>query len=129
MFEDDELSAFNNTTLKHTCSFCNKEIKLCPCSDINNKLKFCDLICAKLYYDNVEHFTIDIKRYNNYYNECQLSKKARDVFERCRWLVFEQLPIYQPSQSDPAFNNPKLMRKVYNKTLSPVLFKSIGAYE
>lgn len=126
MFEDDELNAF---TSKNTCSFCHKEIKLFPAQSVDNKLKFCDLICAKLHYDNTEHFTLDIKRYNNYYNEHELSKKATDTYEKCRFVLFEQLPIYQPLPTDEAFNNPELMKKIYSKALTPVLFKAIGAYD
>lgn len=126
MFEDDEL---NNFTAKTTCSFCNKEIKMFPAQSMDNKYKFCDLICAKLFYDNKEHFVLDIKRYNNYFNECELSKKAMEIYDKCRFMLFEQLPVYQPLQTDEAFNNPELMKKIYNKVLSPVLFKSIGVYD
>lgn len=141
MFEDDELnngfSGFGNnneltglmSNMKSKCNFCNKEIKMFAAQSMDGKLKFCDLVCAKLYYDNNEHFTFDSKKYNNYYNENELSKKAKEIYDKCRFVLFEQLPIYQPLQTDPAFNNPELMRKIYNKILTPVLFKSIGAYE
>ena len=123
MFEDDEVLEFNSSLMNTTCSFCGKCIKEFPASSVDGKWKFCDLICAKLFYDNKEHFVIDIKRYNNYYNEGQLSKKASDIFERCGDIVFEQLPIYKPLETDPAFNDPRLMRKIYNKILAPGLFK------
>ena len=126
MFEDEES---NNFSTKNVCSFCHKTIKMFPAQSIDSKYKFCDLICAKLFFDNNEHFTLDIKRYNNYYNEHEISKKATDIYERCRYLLFEQLPIYQPLQNDLAFNNPELMKKIYNKVLNPVLFKHIGACE
>lgn len=121
MFEDDEIL--------NVCSFCGKEINMFPASSSDGKFKFCDLICAKLFYDNNEKFVLDIKRYNNYFNEGQLSDKASRIYEQCRFMMFEQLPVYVPVQTDPAFNNPHLMKKVYNSVLSPVLFKSIGAYE
>lgn len=129
MFEDDELSSFNDTNLNHTCCFCGKDIKFFPASSTDGKLRFCDVICAKLYYDNVERFTFDVKKYNNYFNEGELSKKAKEVFERCRFVIFEQLPVFRPLKGEEAYNNPELMYKMYNKILSPVLFKSIGAYE
>ena len=131
MFEDGEiqsLSMTNNVMTKH-CDFCKKKIKLMPVQDTSNTLNFCDIICAKLYYDNVKHFNINIKQYNNYYNEDDLNKKAKDIYSRCRNVIFEQLPVYKPTETDDAFNNPELMHKKYNKILSPVLFKSIGAYE
>ena len=123
MFEDDDVLEFNMPMMNTTCSFCGKHIKDFPASSIDGRLKFCDLICAKLFYDNNEHFTLDIKKYNNYYNEGQLSKKARDIFERCNGIVFEQLPIYKPVETDPTHGDAKLMRKIYNKTLTPGLFK------
>ena len=137
MFEDNEINSFegiesfgfNGTSMKHTCSFCHKDIKFFPAQSIDGKLNFCDIICAKLYYDNVEQFTLNVKKYNNYYNEGELSKKAKDIYEKCRFVLFEQLPIYKPLPNDSVYNNPELMHKMYNKILSPVLFKSIGAYE
>ena len=126
MFEDDELST-NNITNK--CEFCSKTIKQLPASSIDGKLKFCDILCAKLYCDNFGKFVFDIKKYNTYYNEGQLDKKAKEIFERCRFLMFEQLPIYKPLSDDPIIDDPKMMKKIYSKILSPVLFKSIGAYE
>lgn len=118
MFEDDETSEFGTH-----CSFCCKVVKDFPAMSTDGRFKFCDLICAKLFYDNNERYTIDIKRYNNYYNEGQLSKKASDIFERCNDIVFEQLPIFRPVETDAAYNNPKLMRKIYNKILTPGLFR------
>ena len=129
MFEDDEVNSFNTNQFKSCCSFCGHEIEQFPASSIDNKFKFCDLICAKLYYDNNERFTFDVKRYNNYYNEGQLSEQAKELYERCRFILFEQLPVYKPTDSDPAKGDPNLMRKVYDKVLSPVLFEAIGAYE
>lgn len=127
MFEDDELQL--NNIMNNKCEFCNKVIKQLPASSTDGKLKFCDIICAKLYYDNFGKFTFDIKKYNTYYNEGQLDKKAKEIFERCRFLMFEQLPIYKPLDDDPIIDDPKMMKKIYNKILSPILFKSIGAYE
>ena len=127
MFEDDEIEELKD--IKSKCNFCKKEIKLFPASSIDGSLKFCDLVCAKLYYDNVQKFTFDVKKYNNYYNEGELNKKAKEVYEKCRFVLFEQLPVFIPSPSDECYNNPELQHKLYNKILSPVLFKSIGAYE
>ena len=117
MFEDGE-NTFNDSCLNDKCSFCGKVIKMFPASNSDNTLKFCDLICAKLYYDNVQHFLFDVKRYNNYYNEYQLSDKAREVFDRCRFVMFEQLPVYRPLKTDETYNDPKLMKKIYDKILS-----------
>ena len=123
MFEDSEILEFN-VSLRASCSFCGKTIKNCPASSVDGKWKFCDLICAKLFYDNHEHFIFDITRYNNYYNDGQLSKKAASVFELCNDVVFEQLPVYKPLPTDASYDNPKLMRKIYGKILTPGLFKS-----
>lgn len=131
MFEDNETNEFElmNSNMKSKCSFCDKEIKMFPAQSIDGKLKFCDLVCAKLYYDNKERFTFDSKKYNNYYNENELSKKAKEIYDKCRFVLFEQLPVYKPMPGEEVFDNPELMRKIYNKILTPVLFKSIGAYE
>ena len=131
MFEDNDNDdfGFSISNLKKTCSFCGKDIKFFPAQSVDGKLKFCDVICAKLYYDNIDKFTFDVKKYNNYFNEGELSKKAREIYDKCRFVIFEQLPVFKPEPNDPILKEPELMHKAYNKILSPVLFKSIGAYE
>ena len=110
MFEDNELF---DKSLNSQCSFCGKDIKLIPIQSLDDTLKFCDIICAKLYYDNVHHFIFNTKLYNNYFVEGQLSKSAAAVYERARYIIFEQLPIYKPLPNEVEFNNPELMYKRY----------------
>ncbi len=111
---------FEDVELEKSCMYCNKVIKSMPVQDVNEKLRFCDLVCAKLYYDNVDKFTIDINRYNNYFNNGELSRQANDIYSKIRWFMFEQLPQY--ITSDP----PEQAIKTYKSILNPTLFKSIG---
>ena len=117
MFEEDEIQ------LNSCCSFCNKKIKFMPLSSIDKSLKFCDIICAKLYYDNVGKFEINKTEYNNYYINDQLSKKAKDIYNKVGAIMFKQLPIYSPLINDEAYGNPELMKKKYTKILTPTLLK------
>ena len=119
MFEDDENIEIS---FDNHCSFCGKKIKFMPLSSVDKKLKFCDLVCAKLYYDNKEHFAINRIEYNNYYINDQLSKKAKEVFGRVGSILFKQLPIYKPLPTDVAYNCPELMKKKYSKILTPSLY-------
>ena len=130
MFEDDEYASFSKSSaMKNTCSFCGKDIKMLPAQSVDGELKFCDLICAKLYYDNIGHFKFDVKRYNDYYNEESLSKKAYDIYDKYRFIMFEQLPVYKPSPGDPTYGNLELMKKVYDKDVMSVVIKMIRACE
>ena len=117
MFEDDEI------LLDSHCDFCKKKIKFMPLTSLDKSLKFCDYVCAKLYYDNVNKFEINKSEYNNYYNNDQISKKAKDIYNKVGKILFKQLPIYVPSTSDEAYGNPELMKKKYMKILTPTLFK------
>ena len=120
MFEDGESNSFSLVSL---CSFCNKKIKFMPLSSLDKSLKFCDIICAKLYYDNVDKFEINRIEYNNYYNNDQLSKRARDIYNKVGNVMFKLLPIYKPNETDEEYGNKELMKRKYFKMLSPVLFK------
>ena len=120
MFEDGESNSFSLVSL---CSFCNKKIKFMPLSSLDKSLKFCDIICAKLYYDNIDKFEINRIEYNNYYNNDQLSKRARDIYNKVGNVMVILLPSYKANETDEEYGNKELMKRKYFKMLSPVLFK------
>ena len=125
MFDENEL----NATMCKTCSFCGKDIKLMPAQDISNKLDFCDIICAKLYYDNIERFIFNVKQYNTYYEHGGLTKRAMETFGKARWFMFELMPVYVPNPNEPEYNQPELMIRRYRSILNPTLLKSIGVVD
>ena len=120
MFDEND-----NVTLQLTshCNFCKKKIKFMPVNSLDRTLKFCDIICAKLYYDNVEKFEINRNEYNNYYINDQISKKAKEVYNKVGGVMFKLLPVYAPNEKDEAYGDVELMKRKYFKMLSPVLFK------
>ena len=98
--------------LKVTCDFCNKkskhayvnaleyadETKLYDSNNIPNSfktLKFCDLICAKLYDTNVHRISIDYDEYRKAYNKKELSENSKIIYEKCKHKLFSQLLIYK----------------------------------
>ena len=87
MFETNE-----DTTMIKRCAFCNKKIKGMPASSIDKSLLFCDIICAKLYYDNIERFTFNRREYNSFYVNDQLSNTANEIFAHVGGIMFELLP-------------------------------------
>ena len=103
-----------------------KEIKQMPAQDTTGSLNFCDVVCAKLYYDNVQRFTFNAKQYNIYFEQGELTKRAADVFGKARWFVFELMPVYIPRPCEIEHNRPDLMIKRYRSILNPTLLKSIG---
>ena len=87
MFETNE-----DTTMIKRCAFCNKKIKGMSASSIDKSLLFCDIICAKLYYDNIERFTFNKREYNSFYVNEQLSNTANEIFAHVGGIMFELLP-------------------------------------
>jgi hypothetical protein len=97
--------------LKLTCNFCGKKSKhacvngleydglnLYDSNNINNSfktLKFCDLICAKLYDTNIHRISINYDEYRKAYNRNELSKNSKIIYEKCKHKLFSQLLIYK----------------------------------
>lgn len=100
-------------SLDDKCSFCGESIKLTPVECICNKCKFCDIACAKLYYDNVERVKIDMKKYNMYYSNNQLSPTAKTIYEKMNSVMFDMLPICKINVED----NISEMKMKYMKLL------------
>ena len=95
MFETNE-----DTTMIKRCAFCNKKIKGMPASSIDKSLLFCDIICAKLYYDNIERFTFNRREYNSFYVNDQLSNTANEIFAHVGGIMFELLPYVYIEAND-----------------------------
>lgn len=100
-------------SLNSKCSFCGSCIKLTPVECIGQKYKFCDIACAKLFYDNVEKIKVNIKEYNMYYSNNQLSVKAKYIYEKMNSTIFSMLPIYKIQIGD----NKKEAKKRYAKMI------------
>ena len=81
------------TNEEKTCNMCHKNIKDCGLYSANHDLVFCDLICAKIYSDNIEKITIDDKEYRNNYTLNKLSKEAEKIYLKYKYKFFDQLPI------------------------------------
>lgn len=79
-------------TLNTTCSFCNQQINLASLDSFDGH-HFCNVVCAKLYYDNIQQIKIDMSNYRNLYKTKQLSKLAIDTYEKLNGTIFYMLPI------------------------------------
>ena len=66
---------------------------LAPVECIDNHAKFCDIVCAKLFHDNISNVKIDMKKYNMYYTNNQLSSPAKKIYEKMGSVMFNMLPI------------------------------------
>lgn len=82
-------------SLYDKCSFCNDTINDFYVSCLNCDCKFCDIACAKLYYDNVDKVKINLKDYNTHYVNGQLSSTESSIFEKVATTSFYMLPIYK----------------------------------
>ena len=74
--------------------WCKREIKQNPAFGMSDKkLIFCDIFCAKLYNDNVTKIEFNFDLFTKDYHKSN-SKKLNKIYERCKDLLFEELPIY-----------------------------------
>lgn len=89
------------TKFNDVCVFCGKktihECLLARNIDEDEKtnfdLKFCDLICARLYDINIHKIEINYKAYRKAYNNGKLSKNSKFIYEKCKYKLFNELPI------------------------------------
>lgn len=98
-------------SLFNTCSFCNASIKCGELKSFDGKL-FCDIVCAKLYNDNVEHIKINIREYNKLYNSNQLSSQAMSLLEKIKIYSFEMLPYYKIDDLNDIDESKKHYKKI-----------------
>lgn len=95
------------------CSFCEENIDKFAVTCYNSNCKFCDLVCAKLYYDNVEKIKINIKEYNQLYINNQLSNQDKNMFEKLSMTSFYMFPIYKLDE----YADKKEAKKLYSKSI------------
>ena len=79
------------------CKWCNQDIKQYPAYgiayDTRLRIPFCDILCAKLYNDNVDKIEFDFDSFTRDYSKTN-PKRLRILYERCSDSLFEELPIY-----------------------------------
>lgn len=84
-----------------TCAWCEKEIKQYPAYGVSNdgiSHTFCDILCAKLYNDYSDKILFDFDSFTRDYYKTT-SKYVKKLYERCKDLMFEELPIYTASET------------------------------
>jgi len=77
----------------NNCDMCHRKIKDCGLYSSNHGLIFCDLICAKIYSDNINKIDIDFQLYRNNYISKKLSVAAEKIYQKYKYKFFQQLPI------------------------------------
>ena len=93
-----------NTELFLKCGWCAREIrKLCLHGRKKNGMvvPFCDIFCAKLYNDNVQRIVFDFMEYTCLYCKGMLDPQSAKIYQRCKGMLFEQLPIYTFDNGKP----------------------------
>jgi len=82
-----------NVSSQKRCSMCHANIKGNGLYSLKHDLIFCDLICAKIYSDNIAKIDIDFQDYRNKHVEGQLSATAEKIYQKYKYKFFQQLPI------------------------------------
>lgn len=111
----------DSLNLKTVCAYCGhtKHSAMLPaCHYIDDyivtsidpcdKLLFCDFLCAKLYNDNRNPISINFKEYRQMYLTNKLDKTAKDVYDRCKNVLFVMLPVYKTNSTNYKLNRQKL---------------------
>lgn len=114
----------DHNELQQHCSFCSKPIKSVPFYSIDRSLSFCDILCGKLYYDNIAHFTPNIVEYNNLYINNALSVQAREIYSEVSHIMFEMLPRFIPMPNSPEYDNPSRMKASYLSSITPLMMRT-----
>jgi hypothetical protein len=83
--------------LTKNCNYCNSILKTSSLqgnNDINNTpVVFCDLICAKIYNDNIAPVSISQQKYNKLYANASLNKSSESIYAMFGNIQFKQLPL------------------------------------
>lgn len=78
--------------LYQSCDWCGDYINDVPSRAGN--LNFCDILCAKLYNDNVNKIDFEFDSINTQ------TKRLRKIYDLCKNMMFEELPIYTTNLTD-----------------------------
>lgn len=93
-------------------------IRQCSCKSQHS---FCDIICAKLYNDNIEPINIDVVEYNKNISSKLVGKNAENIYLKTNGTLFKMLPTYKPDDQDIR-GDISLMKKKYKAILSHIKF-------
>ena len=76
------------------CNWCGNTIIESPSLSSNGE-QFCDILCAKLYNDNVAKIDFD---YNSFTAACEksTSRRLHKIYELFDGQLFEELPVFTP---------------------------------
>lgn len=120
----DQILQNDSLNLKSVCAYCghskhsSHSAMLPACHYVDDyivtsidpcdKLLFCDFLCAKLYNDNNNPISINFKEYRQLYLTNKLDKTAKDVYDRCKNVLFVMLPVYKTTSTNYKLNRQKL---------------------
>jgi hypothetical protein len=87
---DDIFVSFNVN-----CEWCHRKVSNSYIHTEDYQKHFCNIVCAKLYMDNVSHIDIDYIDYINAVVNNSLDKKYKSLYKKTKNLMLEQLPVMQ----------------------------------
>jgi hypothetical protein len=82
------------------CNYCSSPISFSPLEDVSTTRNFCDIICAKLYHDNIGNISIDSAYYNSLCVRKRLSHDAEQYWLQYGDVFFDMLPRYDAKEVD-----------------------------
>ena len=88
-------------SLNAECSYCGQPIVLAGLNTFDDRHHFCHLVCAKLYYDNVEKIKVNMTQYQKMYSSHQLSQLATEIYDKLNGTLFYMLPVSKTPSDSP----------------------------
>lgn len=95
-FSEEREDFFETNTFlndEKRCCFCSRTISLMPF--VANGNSFCDVICARLYYDSKTPIFYDKHQYDTYYKNGLLSTLASSTYKLLRSINLAMLPTVE----------------------------------
>ena len=112
----------NKISLYSKCDFCKENIHgaCLNCSDYNddiinntsNEYHFCDILCAKLYNDNISKLSVNYNDYRQKYLHNLLSKYAATIYELCKNKLFIEIIDYKFNEKELKYLNKTQINRV-----------------
>lgn len=102
----------------YSCCWCDSVMNLIHVESFSGE-RFCDICCAKLYYDNVKTIKINMRKYNTYCANNYLDERSKEIYMIISGSIFETLPVYSisgESRIDAKRNYYNLLRSIYTQT-------------
>ena len=98
--------------ISQSCAFCGKKISGMSLRSVDHSKNFCNIVCAKLYYDNFENISLDFNEYKQYYCNGLLNNVSKKLYEFTKQTIFQMLPLMKINKDCDKYASKKYYKKI-----------------